>query len=332
MKKLCTKYNIPTAEYRSFTDADDAKSYIREIGTPVVVKADGLAAGKGVIIAMTLDDAFDAVDSMLVDRAFGAAGGLIIVEEFLDGEEVSFFALVDGEYAVPLASAQDHKRVGDGDTGPNTGGMGAYSPAPLLTSELEDLVMNTIILPTVKGMEKEGCKFVGVLYAGLILDKRTQMPKLLEYNVRFGDPECQVLIPRLQSDLASTLLAACKGELRKVSLSWSNEAALVVVLASEGYPGKYKKGTTIGNLEKAEAAVPGTKIFHAGTGLDSHGNVIATGGRVLGVTALGRNIVEAQKRAYQAVDQIHWPDGFCRRDIGWRAVSHLQEHEKAVLE
>ncbi|MCO5584175.1 hypothetical protein L7F22_038098 [Adiantum nelumboides] len=329
MKRLCMNYNIPTAKYKSFTNAEDAKNYISEVGAPIVVKADGLAAGKGVIIAMTLQEAFDAVDSMLVDRAFGAAGGLVIVEEFLEGEEVSFFALVDGEHALPLASAQDHKRVGDGDTGPNTGGMGAYSPAPVLTPQLQSLVMDSIIHPTVKGMEKEGCKFVGVLYAGLIIDKKSGVPKLLEYNVRFGDPECQVLIPRLQSDLATTLLAACKGELENLSLSWSDEAALVVVLASEGYPGNYKKGTLIKSLEKAEAAAPGVKIFHAGTGLDSHGNVIATGGRVLGVTALGKDIVQAQERAYQAVDRVDWPDGFYRRDIGWRAVAHSQECLKA---
>ncbi|KAI5076410.1 hypothetical protein GOP47_0008475 [Adiantum capillus-veneris] len=213
--------------------------------------------------------------------------------------------------------------------GPNTGGMGAYSPAPVLTPQMEYLVMDSIINPTVKGMEKEGCKFVGVLYAGLIIDKKSGMPKLLEYNVRFVHPECQVLIPRLQSDLASTLLAACRGELESLSLSWTDEAALVVVLASEGYPGKYKKGTLIKNLEKAEAAVPGMKIFHAGTALDSHGNVVASGGRVLGVTALGKDIVQAQERAYQAVDRVDWPDGFYRRDIGWRAIAHLKECQKA---
>lgn len=331
MKRLCIKYGIPTAKYKSFTNAEDAKSYIKEIGTPIVVKADGLAAGKGVIIATTLEEAFSAVDSMLVDKVFGTAGGLVIVEEFLDGEEVSFFALVDGENAVPMASAQDHKRVGDGDTGPNTGGMGAYSPAPALTPKLEAVVMDTIIMPTVKGMANEGCKFVGVLYAGLIIDKKSGIPKLLEYNVRFGDPECQVLIPRFQSDLVSTLLAACKGELGGLSLSWCDEAALVVVLASEGYPGKYKKGTLIRNLKEAEAAAPKTKIFHAGTGLDANGNIIATGGRVLGVVSLGKDIVQAQERAYKAVDHVNWPDGFFRHDIGWRAVACLQECNKAKV-
>lgn len=328
MKRLCIKYDIPTAKYKSFTNAVDAKSYIKETGTPIVVKADGLAAGKGVIIATTLEEAFDAVDSMLVDKVFGTAGGLVIVEEFLDGEEVSFFALVDGENAVPLASAQDHKRVGDGDTGPNTGGMGAYSPAPVLTPGLEATVMDSIIMPTVKGMAAEGCKFVGVLYAGLIIDKKTGMPKLLEYNVRFGDPECQVLIPRFQSDLASALLAACKGELGGLSFSWSDEAALVVVLASRGYPGQYKKGTVIKNLDEAETVAPRLKIFHAGTDLDSHGNVVASGGRVLGVVALGKDIAQAQEKAYLAVDEVNWPDGFCRRDIGWRAVARLQDSNK----
>eukprot|EP00250_Pteridium_aquilinum_P025128 c30205_g1_i1 orf=125-1684(+) len=331
MKRLCIKYDIPTAKYKSFSNAEDAKSYIREVGMPIVVKVDGLAAGKGVIIATTLEEAFNAVDSMLVDKDFGTAGGLVIVEEFLDGEEVSFFALVDGENAVSMASAQDHKRVGDGDTGPNTGGMGAYSPAPALTPKLEATVMETIILPTVKGMAQEGCKFVGVLYAGLIIDKKSGMPKLLEYNVRFGDPECQVLIPRFQSDLAGALLAACKGELKGLSLSWSDEAALVVVLASEGYPGNYKKGTIIKNLDKAEAAAPRVKIFHAGTGLDSQGNVVATGGRVLGVVASGKDIAQAQERAYQAVEQVDWPEGFCRRDIGWRAVARLQECNQAKV-
>lgn len=330
MKRLCNKYDIPTAKYKSFTNVVDAKEYIKEMGTPIVVKADGLAAGKGVIIAMTLEDAFAAVDSMLVDKVFGTAGGCVIVEEFLDGEEVSFFALVDGETALPLASAQDHKRVGEGDTGPNTGGMGAYSPAPVLTQELEVAVMDSIIMPTVKGMAAEGCKFVGVLYAGLMIDKKTGSPKLLEYNVRFGDPECQVLMMRFRSDLAQALLAACRGKLKGLSLVWSKEAALVVVLASKGYPGHYRKGTVIKNLDEAETAAPKVKIFHAGTSLDSHGNIVASGGRVLNVVALGKDITQAHERAYQAVDEIIWPDGFCRRDIGWRAIARTQESGKEM--
>lgn len=320
MKNLCDKYGIPTAKYQTFTDATAAKLYIAEQGAPIVVKADGLAAGKGVIVAMTLEEAYEAVDSMLVKNDFGSAGYRIVVEEFLEGEEASFFALVDGENAIPLESAQDHKRVGDGDTGPNTGGMGAYSPAPVLTKELQSLVMESIILPTVKGMSEEGCKFVGVLYAGLMIEKKSGLPKLIEYNVRFGDPECQVLMVRLESDLAQVLLAASKGELEGVSLNWSPGSAMVVVMASNGYPGSYEKGTVIQNLEEAELVAPSVKVFHAGTAVDADGNFIATGGRVLGVTAKGKDLEEARDRVYQAVDEINWPGGFYRRDIGWRAL------------
>ncbi|CAL5415702.1 unnamed protein product [Camellia sinensis] len=324
MKNLCDKYGIPTAKYQTFTDPFAAKKYIKEQGAPIVVKADGLAAGKGVIVAMTLEEAFEAVDSMLVKAVFGSAGCRAIVEEFLEGEEASFFALVDGENAIPLESAQDHKRVGDGDTGPNTGGMGAYSPASILTKELESLVMESIILPTVKGMSEEGCKFVGVLYAGLMIEKKSGLPKLIEYNVRFGDPECQVLMVRLESDLAQALLAACKGELSGVSLNWSPGSAMVVVMASNGYPGSYVKGSVIQNLEEAEQAAPSVKIFHAGTALDSYGNFIATGGRVLGVTAKGIDLQEARDRAYQAVEEVNWQGGFYRQDIGWRALPQKQ--------
>ncbi|KAJ8768267.1 hypothetical protein K2173_021207 [Erythroxylum novogranatense] len=324
MKNLCDKYGIPTAKYRTFTDPSAAKLYIQGQGVPIVVKADGLAAGKGVIVAMTLEEAYEAVDSMLVNGVFGSAGCRVIVEEFLDGEEASFFALVDGEHAIPLESAQDHKRVGDGDTGPNTGGMGAYSPAPVLTEHLQSIVMDSIILPTVKGMAAEGCNFVGVLYAGLMIEKKSGLPKLIEYNVRFGDPECQALMVRLESDLVQVLLAACRGELNGMSLNWSPGSALVVVMASEGYPGSYKKGTLIRNLEEAENVAPTVKIFHAGTALDANGNFIATGGRVLGITAKGKDLAEAQERAYQAVEEINWPEGFYRRDIGWRALPHLQ--------
>ncbi|XP_072978517.1 phosphoribosylamine--glycine ligase-like [Typha angustifolia] len=321
MKKLCDKYDIPTAKYQTFTNPSEAKQYVTEQGAPIVVKADGLAAGKGVVVAMTLDEAFEAIDSMLVDGSFGSAGSRVIIEEFLEGEEASFFALVDGETALPLESAQDHKRVGDGDTGPNTGGMGAYSPAPILTKDLQDVVMEKIILPTVKGMAAEGCKFVGVLYAGLMIEKKSGLPKLIEYNVRFGDPECQVLMMRLESDLAQVLLAACRGDLGRVSLSWSQESAMVVVMANQGYPGDYKKGTVIGNLEEAEMVAPMVKIFHAGTAVDENGNFIATGGRVLGITAKGKTIEEARARAYDAVEVINWPEGFFRRDIGWRALT-----------
>ncbi|XP_023549409.1 phosphoribosylamine--glycine ligase-like [Cucurbita pepo subsp. pepo] len=320
MKDLCNKYGIPTAKYQSFTDASAAKQYIQEQGAPIVIKADGLAAGKGVIVAMTLEEAYEAVDAMLVEGAFGSAGGRIVVEEYLEGEEASFFALVDGENAIPLESAQDHKRVGDGDTGPNTGGMGAYSPAPIVTRELQSIVMDSIILPTVKGMAKEGCKFVGVLFAGLMIEKKSGLPKLIEYNVRFGDPECQVLMVRFQSDLAKVLLAACRGELSGVSLDWSPGSAMVVVMASKGYPGAYEKGTVIRNLEEAELVAPSVKVFHAGTSLDPENNFIAVGGRVLGITAKGKDIEEAQDRAYRAVEEIRWSGGFYRRDIGWRAL------------
>ncbi|CAN7040024.1 unnamed protein product [Brassica oleracea var. botrytis] len=324
MKNLCHKYNIPTAKYKTFSDASAAKEYIKEQGVPIVIKADGLAAGKGVTVAMELEEAYEAVDSMLVKGVFGSAGCQVIVEEFLEGEEASFFALVDGENAIPLESAQDHKRVGDGDTGPNTGGMGAYSPAPVLTKELQDVVMESIIHPTVKGMAEEGCKFVGVLFAGLMIEKKSGLPKLIEFNVRFGDPECQVLMMRLESDLAKILLAACKGELSGVSLDWSKDSAMVVVMASKGYPGAYEKGSVIRNLEEAEAVAPGVKVFHAGTDLDSEGNVVASGGRVLGVTAKGKDLEEARERAYMAVQEIKWPGGFFRSDIGWRALRQKQ--------
>ncbi|WVZ53282.1 hypothetical protein U9M48_004250 [Paspalum notatum var. saurae] len=333
MKKLCDKYNIPTAKYRTFTDAVEAKKYVKHEGAPIVVKADGLAAGKGVVVAMTLAEAFEAIDSMLVEGSFGSAGSRVIIEEFLEGEEASFFALVDGENALPLESAQDHKRVGDGDVGPNTGGMGAYSPAPIVTDELKRIVMESIIIPTVKGMAAEGCKFVGVLYAGLMIEKKSGLPKLIEYNVRFGDPECQtgsvaiavvVLMMRLESDLAQVLLSACRGELVDVSLAWSPEMAMVVVMASQGYPGCYKKGTVIRNLDKAEQVSPAVKIFHAGTALDGDGNLVAIGGRVLGVTAKGKDIEEARARAYNAVNAVDWPEGFFRSDIGWRALRPKQ--------
>ncbi|MEL0012757.1 MAG: phosphoribosylamine--glycine ligase [Alphaproteobacteria bacterium] len=316
MKDLCARYKIPTAAYGRFTDAEAAKAYIREQGAPIVVKADGLAAGKGVTVAQSVEEALAAADEAMTNNAFGEAGAELVVEEFLEGEELSFFVLTDGTNALPLAGAQDHKAVGEGDTGPNTGGMGAYSPAPSLTPELEELVMETIVMPTVRGMATDGAPYVGLLYAGLMLTR--DGPKLLEYNVRFGDPECQVLMMRLRSDIVPALIASCDGVLKTFDLRWSDDTAMTVVLAAKGYPGSYEKGTEIRGLNAAEAT--GAMVFHAGTKADGE-RVLANGGRVLNVTATGATIAEAQKNVYAAVDTIDWPDGFCRRDIGWRAVT-----------
>ena len=318
MKGLCQRYDIPTAAYGRFTEAEAAKAYVAGQGLPIVVKADGLAAGKGVVIAETLDQAMAAIDSMLGERVFGAAGAEVVIEEFLEGEELSFFALVDGKTALPLASAQDHKRVGDGDTGPNTGGMGAYSPAPAATPVIESEIMGAIIRPTVAAMLREGRPFKGVLYAGIMLTSAG--PKLLEYNVRFGDPECQVLCLRLKSDLLPALIASHDGVLDQVDLRWLAEAALTVVMAAKGYPGSYAKGSEIRGLDQA-AKLDGVTVFHAGTRRGEDGRLLADGGRVLNVTALGKTVAEAQARAYRAVDLIDWPGGFCRRDIGWRALA-----------
>jgi phosphoribosylamine--glycine ligase len=315
-KDLCIRAGIPTAAYRRFTDPAAAKRFARELGLPVVVKADGLAAGKGVVIAETAAVADAAIDDMLVHACFGAAGAKVVVEEFLVGEEASFFALIDGENALPLATAQDHKRVGDGDTGPNTGGMGAYSPAPCVTPEIAARVMDRIIRPTVAAMRDAGRPYRGVLYAGLMLT--AEGPKLLEYNVRFGDPECQVLAPRLMSDLLTALVAARDGELAQFDLRWLPDPALTVVMAARGYPGDVVKGSEIRGLAEA-AKVEGVTVFHAGTRAEGW-RVLADGGRVLNVTATGRTVREAQTRAYAAVDRIDWPEGFCRRDIGWRAL------------
>ena len=315
-KELCQRYGIPTAAFGRFTEAEPAKAYIREHGAPIVVKADGLAAGKGVIIAETVDEAERAADEIL-DGRFGAAGAELVIEEFLEGEEASFFAIVDGETALPLATAQDHKRVGDGDTGPNTGGMGAYSPAPVMTPELCEQVMAEIICPTVAAMAEEGAPYQGVLYAGLMITATG--PKLIEYNCRFGDPECQVLMMRLKSDIVPAMLAAVDGVLAHVDLRWREEAALTVVMAAKGYPGAYDKGSVIAGLEDATAD-EGVEIFHAGTRIED-GRIIATGGRVLNVTALGGTVSEARSRAYGAVARIDWPEGFCRQDIGWRAIA-----------
>ena len=316
MKDLCAKYAIPTAAYGRFTDAASAKAYIEANGAPIVVKADGLAAGKGVTVAQSVDEALAAVDAAMTDSAFGDAGQELVIEECMAGEELSFFALVDGKTALPLAGAQDHKAVGDGDTGPNTGGMGAYSPAPALTEALQAEIMDRIIAPTVAGMAAEGAPFTGVLYAGLMLTD--EGPKLLEYNVRFGDPECQVLMVRLRSDILPALVAACDGVLGTFNLRWSDDAALTVVMATEGYPGAYAKGSEINGLDAItnDDAI----VFHAGT-VAEDGRLLANGGRVLNVTASGATIGEAQTKAYAAVDRIDWPEGFCRRDIGWRAVA-----------
>jgi phosphoribosylamine---glycine ligase len=314
LKDLCAREGIPTAAYRRFRHAGAAKAYIAEQGAPVVVKADGLAGGKGVTVAATLAEAHAAVDAALGEGRFGAAGAEIIVEECLQGEEASFFALVDGVNALPLAAAQDHKRVGDGDTGPNTGGMGAFSPAPLVTPALEGAVMERMILPTVRAMARAGRPFKGVLYAGLMLTEAG--PKLLEYNVRFGDPECQVLMRRLMSDIVPALIATRDGILKDVDLRWYDEAALCVVMAAEGYPDDPQRGSEIGSLDAA-ASGSGVKIFHAGTKRDG-ARLLADGGRVLGVTALGGDLATARERAYGAVDKIEWPGGFCRRDIGLR--------------
>ena len=316
-KDICAKYNIPTGAYQRFTDGEAAKAYVREQGAPIVVKADGLAAGKGVTVAMTLDEALAAIDECF-GGAFGEAGAEVVVEAFLDGEEASFFVLSDGQHALALATAQDHKRVGDGDTGPNTGGMGAYSPAPVMTPAMVERTMKDIIEPTIAGMAAEGMPFSGVFFAGLMITAKG--PELIEYNVRFGDPECQVLMTRLKSDLLPLLYATATGTLDQVSAEWHDGPALTVVMASKGYPGSYDKNTPITALP---ATGDGEKIFHAGTALKD-GQLVATGGRVLNVTATGATVAEAKDRAYALVDGIGWDNGFCRRDIGWRAVAREQ--------
>ncbi|MGD9769130.1 MAG: phosphoribosylamine--glycine ligase [Pseudolabrys sp.] len=314
-KDLCRANNIPTAAYERFREAGAAKDYIRKMGAPIVVKADGLAAGKGVVVAETLDQALDAVD-MIFGGRLGAAGSEVVVEEFLEGEEASFFALCDGETAIALASAQDHKRVLDGDKGPNTGGMGAYSPAPVMTPEMTARTMDEIVLPTVRAMAAMGAPYKGVLFAGLMITR--DGPKLIEYNVRFGDPETQVLMLRMMSDIVPAMIAACDGQLRNFDLRWYPDAALTVVMAAKGYPGTYEKNTVIDGLDAA-AQLEGVEIFHAGTAARD-GQIVATGGRVLNVCGIGKSVCEAQTRAYAAVDAIRWPGGFCRRDIGWRAI------------
>jgi phosphoribosylamine---glycine ligase len=319
-KDLCRANGIPTAAYARFKDAAAAKAHIRSHGAPIVVKADGLAAGKGVVVAQSQADAEAAVDMMFAGGIFvsnpGEAGGEIVIEDFLDGEEASFFALCDGETAIPLATAQDHKRAFDGDKGPNTGGMGAYSPAGNIDAAMSERIMNEIIAPTMRAMKAMGAPYKGVLYAGLMIT--AEGPKLIEYNARFGDPETQVLMLRLMSDLVPALLASRDGVLKAFDLRWYAEPALTVVMAAKGYPGNYARGTVIEGLDEA-AAVEGVEIFHAGTKAEG-GRILANGGRVLNVSATGKTVREAQARAYEAIARIRWPEGFYRRDIGWRAV------------
>ncbi len=319
MKDLCAKHGISTAKYGRFTDVEKALEFIQKTGAPIVVKADGLAAGKGVIICENTAQAEEAVRDMLSGNAFGAAGHEVVIEEFLEGEEVSFFALADGKTVLPLTSAQDHKRVGDGDVGLNTGGMGAYSPAHFMTDDLERQIIDDVIKPTIAGMASEGCSFTGVLFAGLMV--KDGKATLLEHNVRFGDPECQTLMMRLDADLAVILKAAAQGRLDEVAdtVKWKDEVALCVVMAANGYPESYKKGTVIEGVDNANAQ-DNAVVFHAGTARNEAGELVNVGGRVLGVTATGADVKSAQAHAYRAVDQIDWPDGFCRRDIGWRAV------------
>jgi phosphoribosylamine--glycine ligase len=314
-KDLCRANGIPTATYERFRAADPAKTYLRARGAPIVVKADGLAAGKGVVVAQTVAEAEAAVD-MMFGGGLGEAGGEVVIEEFLTGEEASFFALCDGETAIALATAQDHKRAFDGDQGPNTGGMGAYSPAPNIDDAVSARVMAEIITPTLRAMLAMGAPYKGVLYAGLMIT--AEGPKLIEYNVRFGDPETQVLMLRLMSDLVPALLASRDGQLKSFDLRWYPDPALTVVMAAKGYPGEFARGSVIEGLDDA-AKVEGVEIFHAGTKADGP-RILANGGRVLNVSAIGKTVREAQARAYEAIARIRWPEGFYRHDIGWRAV------------
>lgn len=320
-KDFLARQQIPTAAYQNFTEIEPALAYLREKGAPIVVKADGLAAGKGVIVAETLEQAEEAVNDMLSGNAFGDAGCRVVIEEFLTGEEASFIVMVDGKNVLTMATSQDHKRVGDADTGPNTGGMGAYSPAPVVTPEIHDRIMAEVIYPTVNGMAAEGNDYTGFLYAGLMIDA-SGAPKVIEYNCRFGDPETQPIMMRMQSDLVAHCLAALEGKLDTETAQWDSRASLGVVLAAGGYPADYRKGDVI-SLPASEAE--GSKVFHAGTKLDADGNVITAGGRVLCATALGNTVAEAQAAAYVLADQVSWEGMFCRRDIGYRAVAREQK-------
>jgi phosphoribosylamine--glycine ligase len=314
-KDLCRANAIPTAAFARFKEAGAAKAYIRAHGAPIVVKADGLAAGKGVVVAQSEAEAEAAIE-MMFGGGLGGAGGEVVIEEFLEGEEASFFALCDGETAIPMATAQDHKRAFDGDKGSNTGGMGAYSPAPNIDAAMSARIMNDIVAPTMRAMKAMGTAYKGVLYAGLMITD--QGPKLIEYNARFGDPETQVLMPRLMSDLVPALLASRDGMLKSFDLRWHQTPALTVVMAAKGYPGHYARGTVIEGLDEA-AAIEGVEIFHAGTKAEA-GRILANGGRVLNISATGKTVRQAQELAYQAISRIRWPEGFYRRDIGWRAV------------
>ena len=314
-KAICDAASAPTAAYGHFTNAEAAKAYVQTQGAPIVVKADGLAAGKGVIIAETVDQAVAAIDDMF-DGSFGEAGAEVVIEEFMTGEEASYFILCDGENVLPIGTAQDHKRVGDGDTGPNTGGMGAYSPAPVLTDAIAQKAIDEIIRPTMAEMVRRGTPYQGILYAGLMIENG--QPRLVEYNVRFGDPECQVLMMRLGAQVLDLLIAASEGRLNEVKPNWADDHAVTVVLAAKGYPDTYEKGTVIGGLDALQSDSM-NMVFHAGTA-ERDGMIVANGGRVLNVTARGDSLAEAQQRAYAMVDKIDWADGFCRRDIGWRAL------------
>ncbi|MFE8045438.1 phosphoribosylamine--glycine ligase [Brenneria goodwinii] len=320
-KDFLARHNIPSAEYQNFTEVEPALAYVRCKDAPIVIKADGLAAGKGVIVAMTLEEAENAVQDMLAGNAFGDAGHRIVVEEFLDGEEASFIVMVDGEHVLPMATSQDHKRVGDKDTGPNTGGMGAYSPAPVVTDEIHQRVMDQVIWPTVKGMAAEGNVYTGFLYAGLMISADGQ-PKVIEFNCRFGDPETQPIMLRLRSDLIELCLAACDGKLDETDSVWDARPSLGVVLASGGYPGDYHTGDVISGLPQQDAE--DGKVFHAGTKMDGE-NVVTNGGRVLCVTALGNTVADAQKHAYALAAEIQWQGCFCRKDIGYRAIEREQD-------
>ncbi len=315
-KDLMAKYNIPTAAYRTFSDRDEALAYVREMGAPIVVKADGLAAGKGVIVAMSLADAEAAINDILVEGAFGSAGSQVVIEEFMAGEEASFFVFTDGENVLPLASAQDHKRVFDNDEGLNTGGMGAYSPAPVVTPELTETILETIVRPTVDGMRQEGCPYVGILYVGLMIENGH--PRVVEYNARFGDPEAQPLLARMKSDLLPVLLACARGALEEAVLLWHDKAAVCVVMASGGYPGSFQKGYPIQGLDMA-AALDDLIVFHAGT-TRREGMVVNNGGRVLGVTGLGTSVADAIDQAYRGIKMISWQDVHYRTDIGQKAL------------
>jgi phosphoribosylamine--glycine ligase len=316
-KDFLARHQIPTAEYQNFTEIEPALAYVREKGAPIVVKADGLAAGKGVIVAMTLQEAEDAIRDMLAGNAFGDAGSRVVVEEFLDGEEASYIVMVDGDNVLPMATSQDHKRVGDGDTGLNTGGMGAYSPAPVVTAEIDQRVMDEVIMPTVNGMKAEGNEYTGFLYAGLMI-MADGTPKVIEYNCRFGDPETQPIMLRLKSSLVELCQAALDKKLDRTTAEWDERKSVGVVMAAGGYPGDYAKGDVI-NLP--ESCPEGSKIFHAGTKLDDNGNVVTAGGRVLCVTALGDSVTEAQQRAYELLKQVSWKDAYFRTDIAYRAIA-----------